>query len=36
VRQPLEEIPADSTCLAFQRARAERAMTGRGAAGARA
>ena len=26
VRQPLEEIPADSTCLAFVRARAERAM----------
>jgi len=26
VRQPLEEIPADSTCLAFMRARAEGAM----------
>jgi predicted TIM-barrel fold metal-dependent hydrolase len=26
VRQPLEEIPADSTCLTFARARAERAM----------
>ena len=24
VRQPLEEIPADSTCITFQRARAER------------
>jgi hypothetical protein len=23
VRQPLVEIPADSTCLTFQRARAE-------------
>jgi hypothetical protein len=26
VRQPLEEIPADSTCLTFQRARFERAL----------
>jgi hypothetical protein len=24
VRQPLEEIPADSTCITFQRARYER------------
>ena len=24
VRQPLEEIPADSTCIAFQRARMEK------------
>jgi len=31
VRQPLEEIPEDSTCLAFMRARAERALGGRGA-----
>jgi predicted TIM-barrel fold metal-dependent hydrolase len=28
VATPLEEIPADSTCLVFQRARAERAMKG--------
>jgi hypothetical protein len=27
VRQPLTEIPADSTCLAFQQARFERAMS---------
>ena len=26
VRQPLEEIPADSTCITFQRARMQRAM----------
>ena len=26
VREPLDEIPADSTCITFQRARAERAM----------
>ena len=26
VREPLEEIPADSTCITFQRARAEKAM----------
>ena len=26
VRQPLEEIPADSTCITFLRARAEQAM----------
>jgi len=32
VRTPLEEIPADSTCLAFMRARAEQAMKrGKGA-----
>jgi predicted TIM-barrel fold metal-dependent hydrolase len=29
VAHPLEEIPADSTCLAFQRARAERAAAAR-------
>ncbi len=29
VRQPLDEIPADSTCITFQRARAERALKGR-------
>jgi hypothetical protein len=29
VREPLEEIPADSTCITFQRARAEQAMRGR-------
>jgi len=29
VRVPLDEIPADSTCLAFQRARAEQAAAGR-------
>jgi len=28
VRQPLEEIPADSTCLSFQRARAQRMAAG--------
>ncbi|MBM4385654.1 MAG: amidohydrolase family protein [Deltaproteobacteria bacterium] len=28
VAQPLEEIPADSTCITFLRARAERAMQG--------
>lgn len=28
VQEPLEEIPADSTCISFQRARAERAMAG--------
>jgi len=26
VREPLDEIPADSTCITFMRARAERAM----------
>jgi len=26
VREPLDEIPADSTCITFQRARAEKAM----------
>ena len=26
VRQPLEEVPADSTCIKFQRARAEAAF----------
>jgi hypothetical protein len=26
VSEPLEEIPADSTCITFMRARAERAM----------
>ena len=26
VRQPLEEIPEDSTCITFQRARAEKVM----------
>ncbi len=29
VREPLEEIPADSTCITFQRARAEKAMGAR-------
>jgi hypothetical protein len=29
VATELDEIPADSTCLAFQRARMERAMAGR-------
>jgi predicted TIM-barrel fold metal-dependent hydrolase len=28
VQRPLEEIPADSTCITFLRARAERALTG--------
>ena len=28
VREPLDEIPADSTCITFQRARAEKAMAG--------
>ena len=36
VRQPFEEIPADSTCLAFMRARAERAMGKRDASKPRA
>jgi hypothetical protein len=29
VREPLDEIPADSTCITFQRARAEKAMGAR-------
>ena len=28
VREPLDEIPADSTCITFQRARAEKMMAG--------
>jgi hypothetical protein len=30
VKQPLEEIPADSTCITFMRARAERGTGDRG------